>query len=49
VVDIVIPLGGIGSRTAAVGSLEIPRLIPVVFQNKVYMTIGCKRTSDGIG
>src|SRR5580692_8882046 len=46
--DVVVPLGGVPLRLAALPTLKISRLIAIVFEDKVDVTIGPDRGSDSI-
>src|ERR1039458_3809685 len=45
-VDVVIPLRGVGARLAYLGSLKIARLVALVFQNQVDAAIRPDGTAD---
>src|ERR1035441_1722772 len=49
VVDVVVPLGGVRLRLAALGPLKVTRLVVVVFQDKVDVAIRLDGAADGIG
>src|ERR1019366_1756626 len=49
VMEVVVPLGSIRLRLAALGTLEVTRLVVVVFQDEVDMAIRFDGIPDGIG
>ncbi len=49
VVDVVIPLGGVRLRLAALATLKVTRLVSVVFEDEVDVTTRLDGTPDGIG
>src|SRR6202158_4543630 len=49
VVEVVVPLGGVRLRLAALGTLKVTRLVVVVFQDEVDVAIRPDGTPDGLG